>query len=407
MTSTTGALRNEANSLPDQSSEVIDGWRQAGRRPLLVAMGPISVPRGGNETRSRLTAEILDKLGMRPAVVTTHEPDVLETPPWAFSLQAPAKAATSYLSPALARMIRTSAASSTCVIITNPMFMPAVAAARVRQPLIWDTNECQTLHYRRLPRTLSNRLKYAVWFGLERWAAHRCAIAVAISETESAAWRSTHPVVADKLMVVDHATLADRRDPGMAREQVVEQLGLEPTGSILVFLGTLRAKQNAAAVEWIISELAPSLPSEVTILLCGPGSEDFNRPGGGAATVRGLGTVEDVDTVVAAADLCLAPLAAGAGVKTKVLHYIAHGRRVAGTPVAFEGLLDIPGVYPAPLYELAGLVNRICRETESEEAATERIRSQEAWLQTHHSRSHVTEQWKKVLACLSPSKPAG
>jgi len=53
--------------------------------------------------------------------------------------------------------------------------------------------------------------------------------------------------------------------------------------------------------------------------------------------------VDEIDSIIDSADLCLAPLATGAGVKTKVLHYLAHGKRIAGTPIAFEGLSGAPG----------------------------------------------------------------
>jgi Glycosyl transferases group 1 len=372
----------------------------AGRhRPLMVAMGSVAVPRGGNETRSRLTAEILADLGMAPAMVTTEEPELTETPAWATSLRAPRGRASEYLSPELARLIRTSSASRTCIIATNPMFMPAIIASRVKLPVIWDTNECQTLHYRRLDPTISNRAKRWVWFLLERWIARRCWMAIAISETEAVTWKSTHPCLDGKLTVVDHATLASPRDPGQARKEFNANLGLGD-GPVLLFLGTLRAKQNTAAAKWIVSELAGSLPEDVTILLCGPGSDELDLPAATGARVIGLGAVDDVDSVVAAADICLAPLAAGAGVKTKVLHYLAHGKRVAGTPIAFEGLTGVPGVHSAALDELPELVNLLCRENECDSVIEQRILAQHDWLEARHGREHVTEQWKKVLECL-------
>src|SRR3984957_6302365 len=139
------------------------------QRPLMVAMGSVAVPRGGNETRSRLTAEILSDLGMAPAMVTTEEPELSQAPPWAASLRAPRRRTTEYLSMDLVRLIRTSAGSRTCLIRTHPMFSPAIIPSGIKLPLIWDTNECQTLHYRRLDQTMSNRAKRVVWFLLERW----------------------------------------------------------------------------------------------------------------------------------------------------------------------------------------------------------------------------------------------
>jgi hypothetical protein len=217
---------------------------------------------------------------------------------------------------------------------------------------------------------------------------------------EATTWRSTHRVLAKKLVVVDHAVRVTPRDPDDARRALRPVLGDRADGPILLFLGTLKAKQNTAAVQWIIERLIGSLDPSVTVVLCGPGSDEISVPPGRGAAVVGLGAVEDVDSVVAAADLCLAPLAAGAGVKTKVLHYLAHGKRVAGTPIAFEGLADAPGLFQASLDDLPDLIVRLCGEGESPSVTERRIRLQREWMDAHHGRAHVAEQWEKVLACL-------
>jgi hypothetical protein len=117
--------------------------------------------------------------------------------------------------------------------------------------------------------------------------------------------------------------------------------------------------------------------------------------------VECLGNVDDVDSVIASADVCLAPLASGAGVKTKVLHYLAHGCRVAGTPMAFEGIDGAPGLYQASLASLPALVASLTKTVESPESAHARAGAQRAWLEHHHGREQVAQQWKEVLQCLS------
>ncbi len=370
-------------------------------RPLMLTFGSVQRADGGVQTRARLTAETFAELGVPMTVVSTREPAPGETPTWAARLRVPLSKPVKGFSPELVRLIRAEAASNTMVLITNAMFMPAIAAARITVPLVWDTNECQTLHYRRLPGSVANRAKLAVWFLLERWAAHRCTLAIAIGEEEAETWRATHPALRTKLAVVDHAVLATPRDPAASRRALESRLGRHFPGPVLVFLGTLRAKHNAAAARWIVDQLAPQLPDEVTIVLCGPDSDILSRPPGRGAAVVGLGAVEDADEVVAAADFCLAPLSAGAGVKTKVLHYLAHGKRVAGTATAFEGVEGAPGLYAAPLEDFAGLVEGLLRSEESAPDANERARSEQEWLDRHHGRKHIAAQWKKVLECLS------
>ncbi len=63
-----------------------------------------------------------------------------------------------------------------------------------------------------------------------------------------------------------------------------------------------------------------------------------------AAGVEVTGFVGDLNAVYRDASCFVAPLTSGAGVKFKVVQAMAWGLPVVGTPVAFEGLPDSPGV---------------------------------------------------------------
>lgn len=372
-------------------------------RPVLVTFGSVSEPDGGVQVRSRVIAEILTDLGAAPVVVSTREPLLSPLqPPWASRLRVPKRKPIKAFSPGFVRLIRQESVAGTVLIITNAMFIPAVALSRSRAPLIWDTNECQTLHYRRLPPTWANRGKYVVWMVLERWAAKRCQVAVAIGAAEATTWPSIHPKLGKKVAVVDHAAFwqAPAAEPRRALEQ---RIGTALPGPVLLFLGTLLAKHNAAAAAWILETLVATLPEGATVVLCGPGTQLLALPDPGPVRVVALGEAEDVDTVVAAADLCLAPLASGAGVKTKVLHYLAHGKPVAGTPAAFEGLDGAPGLYAETLERLPALIGQRCRQTEDPADADARAVAQRTWLEEHHGRAHIAAQWQEVFRCLASS----
>jgi Glycosyl transferase family 2/Glycosyl transferases group 1/Glycosyltransferase Family 4 len=367
------------------------------QRVLMITFGSIVEPHGGLQVRSRVLAEALTEIGHRPAIVSTREAaGGPRTLPWARRLEWPAEKPRFGFSLAFARLIRAEARDSDLLIVANAMFMPALALSGVRLPMVWDTNECQTLHYDRLERTGANRAKRVIWWGLERWAAGRCRVAVAISTSEASEWRRIHPVLRDRVVTVNHTPFASQRSAEASRAKLAQLVGGPLGGPVLVFVGTMTAKHNAAAGRWIVDVLGPSLPETTTIVICGPGSE-LLQPRGRGARLACLGSVEDIDSVIAAADLCLAPLASGAGVKTKVLHYLAHGRRVAGTPVAFEGLEGAPGVFEAPMDSLATLVARLATQTETAETAETRAAAQREWIQCHHGREQVAAQWNGVL----------
>jgi hypothetical protein len=361
------------------------------QRLLLVTFGSLAEPHGGLQVRSRVLLETLSGLGVDVAVASTREPvGAGAALPWASRVVAPSRKPFRGFSLDWARVIREAARSADALIVANAMLVPAVYVARTGKPVVWDTNECQSLHYRRLAPTPRNRLMLLVWTLLERLAARRCAVAVSIGDVEAEAWRRLHPRLRGKLATVDHAPLARAVDQVAARAALVARIGVEPQ-RVLLFLGTMTAKHNAAAARWLLRELAPRLPVGTALVMCGPGSEQLSVDAALHDTVFCLGAVADVDSVVAAADLCLAPLASGAGVKTKVLHYLWHGRPVAGTPVAFEGLSGAPGLHVASLDQLCGLVLHLLDAPPPARAPARE------WVEQHHGRERVREQWRHVL----------
>jgi len=391
-----------ARGVVDAGGAVEESVASARPRVLLVTFGSVLEPQGGLQVRARILAETLAGMGIAPSIVSTREPyPISALPTWARRFQVPRRKPRRGFSREFVRLIRAAAERCDVVVITNAMFMPAIALSRTRLPVIWDTNECQTLHYRRLPRSLRNRAGLLVWFGLERWAARRCQVAVAISTDEAQAWQRIHPRLRDKVTTVDHAPLAIASSDGEPRSALKRHLGELSDGPVLVFVGTMAAKHNAEAARWLLDVLAPALPAPATLVLCGPGSDRLaSTAPRTAARVACLGAVDNVDAIIAAADLCLAPLAAGAGVKTKVLHYLGHGKRVAGTPIAFEGIADAPGLYRASLGSLPALVARLLADDEPVAVASARSAAEQAWLERHHGRERVSAQWMTVLKCL-------
>lgn len=381
-----------------------DDHAKVGFRPLIVTFGSIIAPDGGLQVRSRILAESLAALGMPATILSTREAEPFNsTPPWARSIHVPTRRPWRGFSTEWARLIRHHARDADAIIMANAMFMPALQLSGTRLPMIWDTNECQTLHYGRMERTPSNRTKQLIWWGLERWSADRCRIAVAIGEAEALEWRRIHPPLRNKLMTVDHAAYVPTLEAREDHAALIDLVGGSLHRPILLFVGTMTAKHNAAAARWLIDVLAPTLADKATIVICGPGSDRLVGSGKAGARVVLLGAVEDIDSVIATADLCLAPLATGAGVKTKVLHYLAHGRRVAGTPIAFEGLDGAPGLVAAQLEGLPDLVARMIATPEPADVAQSRVAAQHEWLNLHHGRPLIIDQWRNVLTCVNPN----
>jgi hypothetical protein len=132
----------------------------------------------------------------------------------------------------------------------------------------------------------------------------------------------------------------------------------------------------------------------------GPGSDTLPQGDMSGSTVHGLGVVPELATVIGPRDIALAPLAAGAGVKTKLLDYLALGCRVLATPIALEGLDGAPGVERCSLADFASDLEAIARFVEPDDTRKCRVGAQRSWLLAHTSPERTRAGWGEVLSTL-------
>ncbi len=427
-----GILRSARGPrLPSTGRSRAGGSRPAGEGALpaavaVVSFGPVLQPNSGLPVRANTTVGSLAGLGIRVSLVSTSpetragrdgEPETIRV------LRRPLRLGFSL---ELVRVVRALAREVDCIVVESALLLPAVLLGRRGVPVVWDTNECETLHYSRLPRRPAVLARLGAWWLLEQLAARSSAAVVAISEAEAVSWRAYFPACRDKVVVVPHApprraTQPSPREDSWGPRSLVggdaspgsapPSLDRAPAGPRLVFVGATVGKHNAVAAKWLVATLAPLLPANTSLVLVGEGTdrivEMLSRNQRIACTLVGLGFVADADAVIGAADLCLAPLAAGAGVKTKVLHYLAHGKPVVGTPAAFEGIEGAPGTVSVPLDALPrAVLDAIGQERGGEERAA-LAAAQARWLDAHHGERVVSTAWERALrAIVAPGADA-
>jgi Glycosyltransferase len=102
----------------------------------------------------------------------------------------------------------------------------------------------------------------------------------------------------------------------------------------VVFVGGMGYPPNREAAEFLI-RVAKILGDKVNFYLVGPSPPPVSPP------VYATGYVESTIPYIMSADICVAPVKRGGGVKLKVLEYMMSGKPIIATRKAVEGIDDI------------------------------------------------------------------
>lgn len=123
-------------------------------------------------------------------------------------------------------------------------------------------------------------------------------------------------------------------EPGPAPDRTRQQ------PATAAFVGNLYYEPNARAAMFLHARLAPALaPAGGKVEVYGRYPATLRALGAGSV-LRLHGPVPDLRAALSTAQIAVAPLDSGGGMKLKVLQYLAAGLPVVGTPEAFAGLPD-------------------------------------------------------------------
>ena len=124
------------------------------------------------------------------------------------------------------------------------------------------------------------------------------------------------------------------------------KLSSPPVTGNCLFVGS-DYSANVDGMHWFLAEVWPLVRDEIpsaTLTICGKVSEKIN---GNYPGVTLQGVVQDLDAYYRAADVVIAPLRVGSGLKIKVVEALSHGRPVVTTAIGAQGIesLDGRGIY--------------------------------------------------------------
>lgn len=143
-----------------------------------------------------------------------------------------------------------------------------------------------------------------------------------------------------KVSMIEDGVDEEEFRPNMEEGRMIRaQLGLSNEYIMVVFVGNLLAVHNFEAARHIVEHISALVSWELPVrfVIVGPHGT-LPRHWYYNEQVRFTGYVPRVSPYVNAADICIAPLSSGSGMKTKVLGYLACLRPVITTPQGAEGL---------------------------------------------------------------------
>lgn len=112
-----------------------------------------------------------------------------------------------------------------------------------------------------------------------------------------------------------------------------------PKKKRLLFVGTLFFP-NYHGIKWFIKNVSPYVDAELYIV--GKNFEQ-KREELERENVKVIGTVDELDTYYYSADIIIAPIFQGGGMKTKTAEALMYGKTILGTKEAFEGYGFVDG----------------------------------------------------------------
>ena len=195
-----------------------------------------------------------------------------------------------------------------------------------------------------------------------------------------------YPNIAKKFLVLPTASFPDNKILNKPTYPIKDKI------EKIVFIGNCKHEPNLEAMKLIETEIAPKL-KEKNFVIIGSGCEKRKI---GNVEYTGFISEEEKNERIDTADLCIAPLRNGSGIKVKILDYFARCRPVIGTNVAFEGY-PIKNMHNAILEDDISSYAKHILALESNKELREKISLNASAICNYFSYSETASRWLKAL----------
>ncbi len=206
---------------------------------------------------------------------------------------------------------------------------------QLKKPILLDThclNKDVALKIR-AQNKLIGTVRVALWHFIENNMLRHVDKVIAISDHDKSFIEKHYHIRPGNIEIIPHVVDPAAADTYAQAATELRQRFIKGVQSIACFVGDLGAIQNAESEKYIRNQLAPATPDIHYVLVGKNPKARQDTP-----NITYTGFVEAVDPYILMADFCIAPMAIGSGVKTKVLDYLKYDKPIVATPVAFEGI---------------------------------------------------------------------
>lgn len=222
-----------------------------------------------------------------------------------------------------------------------------------------------------------------------------------VSEKDATTFQERYGLDRDFVTPVPTGTYGVNNSEIDSSEVVRKRYGVgdEP---VAVFHGTGTHPPNSEAARLICDELAPALTErgvDVQFLVAGKGMPDCDHP-----IVTTLGFVEDLDSLLNAADFAVVPIRHGGGTKTKIYDYLSHGLPMVTTEKGVEGIDVAPGTHAIVLDDVDERFTRAVVRIATDAEERETMRSSVREFATKHDWSASGERLRDAYSSLGDQR---
>lgn len=185
-----------------------------------------------------------------------------------------------------------------------------------------------------------------------------------------------------------------------ANESLLGRERKDPASGKVIFVGVMDVAHNETAVLWFYSEVLPVLKKaypKLEFLIVGDHPTKSVRDLSGDPAVTVTGRVESIYPYLDQADLLVAPLRFGSGIKIKILEAMAAGVPVVTTSIGAEGLGVEPGRHIGVEDTPEGFASAVAELLGSHELRQQRSLESRQFLAKNYRYEKLMETWNDIL----------